>query len=69
MLVHLKIKKAEVFKEVKDNRVIYELGFNSTLSIIKRIDFRNHDLVQSWYKLCESVVGIGVVEGRLIEQQ
>ena len=37
--------------------------------LLKRTDFRNHDLVQSWYKLSKSVVGIVVVEGRPIEQQ
>ena len=26
-------------------------------------------LIQSWYKLCKSVVVVGVVEGGLIEQQ
>ena len=39
------------------------------LQLLKRTDFRNHDLVQTWYKLCKSVVGIGVVEGRPTEQQ
>ena len=45
----------------------YELILH--FQLLKRTDFRNHDLVQSWYKLCKSVVGIGVVEGRSIEQQ
>ena len=49
--------------------VVFSYVNNSTLAIRKRIDFRNHDLVQTWYKLCKSVVGIGVIEGGFIEQQ
>jgi hypothetical protein len=51
---------------IEESFLNYELIL--LFQLLKRIDFRNHDLVQSWYKLCKSVVEVGVVERKTLEQ-